>query len=136
MQYGAHDFGVEYRSSAILVGGRLAGRRAPHAWVLVQDRLVSTLDLFGDRLTVLTGPEGQRWRNGADALAAAGTPIVCYSVSRDFEDPEEEFAKAYGLGRQGAVLVRPDGYAAWDSTNPAGLTEAVTTILGMRQLIS
>jgi 2-polyprenyl-6-methoxyphenol hydroxylase-like FAD-dependent oxidoreductase len=132
----AHDFGVHYESSAIIGSSGLAGRRAPHAWVKLGDRDVSTLDLFEDRLTVLTGPDGERWRTEAAALAAAGTPIVCYSVSRDFQDPQGDFAQAYALGEQGAVLVRPDGYAAWDSTNPAGLTEAVTTILGMRQLIS
>ena len=132
----AHDFGVTYTSSAISDGGRLAGRRAPHAWVLVQDRRISTLDLFGDRLTLLTGPDGARWRDQAAALAATGVPIVCYSATREFADPEGAFAETYGLGRHGAVLVRPDGYVMWDSTNPIGLTTAVNAVLGVRQLVS
>ena len=68
----AHDFGVRYLSSAV-VGGRLAGRRAPHAWVAVQDRQISTLDLFADRLTLLTGPDGERWRAEAAELADEGS---------------------------------------------------------------
>ena len=30
----AHDFGVSYASGAVVGGTPLAGRRAPHAWVL------------------------------------------------------------------------------------------------------
>jgi 2-polyprenyl-6-methoxyphenol hydroxylase-like FAD-dependent oxidoreductase len=132
----AQDFGVTYTSSAIIGGSRLAGRRAPHAWIVVQDRRISTLDLFGDRLTLLTGPDGERWRSEAAAVAANGVPIVSYSVAREFADPDGAFAEAYGVGREGAVLVRPDGYVAWDSSNPTGLTTAVNTVLGVRELVS
>jgi putative polyketide hydroxylase len=132
----AQDFGLHYTSSAVIGSSGLAGRRAPHAWVTVQDRRVSTLDLFGDRLTLLTAPDGQRWRTEAAALAANGVPIVCYSVAREFADAEGAFDKAYGLGCEGAVLVRPDGYVAWDSASPIGLTDAVNTVLGVRELVS
>jgi putative polyketide hydroxylase len=132
----AHDFGVHYTSSAIIGGSGLAGRRAPHAWVTVQDRRISTLDLFGDRLTLLTGPDGERWRIEAAALAEHGVPIVSYSVAREFADPDGTFAKAYGLGRDGAVLVRPDGYVAWDSADSSGLTAAVDAVVGMRELVA
>jgi putative polyketide hydroxylase len=130
------DFGVRYTSSAIIGSSGLAGRRAPHAWVLVQDRQVSTLDLFGDRLTLLTGQDGERWRSEAAVLAANGVPIVSYSVAREFSDLDGGFAKAYGLGRDGAVLVRPDGYVAWDSADPTGLVIAVDALLGVRELVS
>ena len=132
----AHDFGVCYTSSAIIGGSRLAGRRAPHAWVLVQDRRISTLDLFGDRLTLLTGPDGERWRGEAAALAGTGVPIMPCSEAREFTDADGTFVEAYGLGRAGAVLVRPDGYVAWDNTNPTGLTTAVNAMLGVRELVS
>jgi 2-polyprenyl-6-methoxyphenol hydroxylase-like FAD-dependent oxidoreductase len=131
----AQDFGVHYTSSAI-AGGELAGSRAPHAWVTVQDQRVSTLDLFRDRLTLLTGPSAEQWRAEAAALAANGIPIVCYSVGREFADPDGGFAAAYGLGQDGAVLVRPDGYVAWDSSDPAGLTVAVETLIGLRELVA
>jgi putative polyketide hydroxylase len=132
----AHDFGVQYRSSAVIGSSGLAGRRAPHAWVMVGERSVSTLDLFGDRLTLLTGPDGERWRSEAAALAAARVPIVPYSVGREFADPHGEFARAYGLGSDGAVLVRPDGYVAWDSADPTDLADAVHAVLGVHQLAS
>jgi hypothetical protein len=131
----AQDFGVHYTSSAIIGASDLAGRRAPHAWVMVQDRQVSTLDLFGDRLTLLTGLDGERWRTDAAALAANGVPIACYSVAREFADPDGTFANGYGLGRNGAVLVRPDGYVAWHSADSTGLTAAVSEVLGMRELV-
>ena len=131
----AHDFGVRYLSSAV-VGGRLAGQRAPHAWVTVQDRRISTLDLFADRLTLLTGPDGERWRAEAAELADEGVPIVSYSVGREFADPDGAFAAAYGLGSGGAVLVRPDGYVAWDSAYSSGLTAAVQALIGVRELVS
>jgi putative polyketide hydroxylase len=131
----AHDFGVRYRSSAV-VGGRLAGRRAPHAWVAVQDRQISTLDLFADRLTLLTAPDGERWRAEAAELAGEGVPIVSYSVGREFADRDGTFAATYGLGSDGAVLVRPDGYVAWDSADSSGLTAAVHAVIGVRELVS
>jgi putative polyketide hydroxylase len=131
----AQDFGVHYTSSAILGSSGLAGRRAPHAWVLVQDRQVSTLDLFGDRLTLLTGPDGERWRTEAAGLADDGVPIVSYSVAREFSDRDGGFANAYGLGRDGAVLVRPDGHVAWDSADGTGLAAAVDAVLGVRELV-
>lgn len=131
----AHDFGVHYLSPAV-IGGRLAGWRAPHAWVTVQDRQVSTIDLFADRLTLLTGPDGERWRAEAADLADEGVRIVSYSVGREFADPGGAFAAAYGLGPDGAVLVRPDGYVAWDSTDASGLAAAVQTVIGVRELVS
>ncbi len=131
----AHDFGVHYGSSAIVGAGGLAGRRAPHAWVIMQDRKVSTLDLFGDRLTLLTGPDAELWRTEAAALGAAGVPLVCYSVATEFADHGGQFAEAYGLGSDGAVLVRPDGYVAWDSRNLTGLAAAVDAVLGTHELV-
>ena len=69
-------------------------------------------------------------------LAANGVPIVSYSVAREFSDRDGGFAKAYGLGRDGAVLVRPDGYVAWDSADLTGLVIAVDAVLGVRELVS
>ena len=55
---------------------------------------------------------------------------------REFTDRDGTFAEAYGLGPDGAVLVRPDGYVAWDSSNPTRLTTAVNAVLGVRELAS
>ena len=54
----AQDFGVVYQSAAMLGPGPLVGHRAPHAWITVDGRSASSLDLFDGRLTVLTGPAG------------------------------------------------------------------------------
>ena len=104
---------MRYQSGTVL-GGGLAGRRAPHAWVRVGGRTVSTLDLFGDWLTLLTGPAAERWRAQAADLATSG-PAVTLTLGRELLDPTGEFAAAYGLGPDDAILVRPDGYVAWDS---------------------
>ena len=69
-------------------------------------------------------------------IGQAGVPIVSYSAAREFADPDEMFAKAYGLGRDGAVLARPDGYVAWDSADSSGLTAAVNALVGMRELVA
>jgi putative polyketide hydroxylase len=122
---GAHamiqDFGVRYDSGAILSGHELAGLRAPHAWIESAGRSISTLDLFGDRLTVLTG--------GADVAVPSGVPMSVLALGRDFLDPDGGFAAAYALGADEAVMVRPDGYVAW--AGPAAqVAEAAQTLVG------
>ena len=117
----AQDFGVRYASGAVLDGHVLAGRRAPHAWVSVDGRSVSTLDLFGDRMTVLTGPAAE------PGSALPHTTVL--TLGRDFLDPDGGFAAAYALGADEAVLVRPDGYVAW-AGSAAQVTEAAQTLVG------
>jgi putative polyketide hydroxylase len=55
---------------------------------------------------------------------------------REFADPDGTFAKVYGLGRDGAALVRPDGYVAWDSAESSWLTAAVDALVGVRELVA
>jgi putative polyketide hydroxylase len=50
------------------------------------------------------------------------------------EDPGDQWPSAYGVGADGAVLVRPDGYVAWRSPAmvadpPATLAAALARIL-------
>ena len=87
------------------------GCRAPHVWIDVGGRRVSTIDLFGRRFVLLTGSAGAEW-----IAAARGVPgQVALDVHR-LADPEG--ARRYGIGPEGAVLVRPDGHVAW--RNPGG----------------
>jgi hypothetical protein len=80
------------------------GTRAPHVW-LGDGR--STLDLFGDGF-VLVSAGGDPWRHAAGAAAAElGIEVHEHEVGA------EGFAAAYGLGSDGATLVRPDGFVAW-----------------------
>ena len=85
------DLDVRYASSVVAPD---EGRRAPHAWVTVDGRRRSTLDLFDGRLTLLTGSDAAAWRAAADRIT--GPPLTVVDV-----------------GQAGAVLVRPDGHVAW-----------------------
>jgi hypothetical protein len=83
------------------------GSRAPHVWV---DRAhdVSTIDLIGPDLTLLTAPAGRPWREAAaSATRHLGSPVSQPVV----EVPG--WPAAYGVEPTGAVLVRPDGHVAW-----------------------
>ena len=78
----AHDFGVVYpvpggdarAAQETALPGAVPGARAPHAWVERDGQRISMLDLYGDRLTLVTGPDGDGWRRAADELAGHGLP--------------------------------------------------------------
>jgi putative polyketide hydroxylase len=92
------------------------GGRAPHVWLQKNGAQLSTLDLFTDRLALLTSGSGQAWREAAQVVARkVGVAIATHVVGKegDLTDPHDEFANTYGLGPSGAVLVRPDGHVAW-----------------------
>lgn len=84
------------------------GTRAPHLFLQMNGRTISTLDLLGANFAVLAGPEGGAWRQAAQAAAEQlQVKIEHHSIS------EPQFSEAYGISRSGAVLVRPDGFVAW-----------------------
>jgi hypothetical protein len=129
----AQDFGVVYESAATLGPGPLVGHRAPHAWITVNGRTASSLDLFDGRLTVLTGPSGAGWRTPAAELGLAGIPVAVLSLGQELADPTGELAARFGLGNDGCVLVRPDGYVGWMSgtdRTPDELTSAILAVTG------
>ncbi|HEX6461386.1 MAG TPA: FAD-dependent monooxygenase [Thermoleophilaceae bacterium] len=124
------EIGHRYRSSAVLADASveddglpyvnpresraLPGTRAPHLWL---SEGVSTLDLFRRRMVLLT--------------AAADLDVPGVEVHR-IDHPE--FCEAYGVGRDGAVLVRPDGYVAWrmpEAASTEAITEAVQSVLSL-----
>jgi hypothetical protein len=122
-------------TSAVLDPGPSSGGRAPHAWLRNGTRMVSTIDLFDGRLTVLTGPAGAPWRQATQGLAAAGLPITAVAVGADLVPVDDAFAERYRLPDAGAVLVRPDGFVAWRQDHPgtdagAALAAAVGRTLG------
>jgi putative polyketide hydroxylase len=90
----------------------LNGRMA-HCWVRARGRLVSTLDLIGDGLTMLTGPGEPRWRE-ATAHHCGPAPLKVHVL-------DTSAAGALRLEPGAAMLVRPDGrevarwpsYSAW-----------------------
>lgn len=123
----APDFDVElgclYHSGAILADEAddrvhadprstrgCPGSRVPHVWVDVDGRRVSTLDVTANAFALLAGP-GQAWHDAVHDLGGLrpGLEVGVHALTLD----DESFAGAFGVSRDGAVLVRPDGYVAW-----------------------
>ena len=110
------EVGYLYRSSAVIAEADFPailhehpreskgrpGARGAHVWL---DQKRSTLDLFGKNFVVLAGPDGGAWKDAAEAAAReTGVPL-------DFH--QYNICDAYTLERDGAALVRPDGFVAW-----------------------
>ncbi|MEU3983438.1 FAD-dependent monooxygenase [Streptomyces sp. NPDC026672] len=126
-------FGYRFPRGAVLTepgdGGELfenparpTGRPGSHAPYVPLTRAdgspASTTALFGRAFVLLTGPDGNAWAEGAARAAEAlGVAIRVHRVGPGTELPDAEgaFAAAYGIGAEGATLVRPDRFVAWRS---------------------
>ena len=103
------------------------GHRAPHYPLSVAGCRRSTIDLFDGKFVALS--PGRRWCDAARAAAASlGVPLSAHVIA----DPA--WATRYGVGPDGAVLVRPDGYVAWRRAQachnmPGELHRAIDTVL-------
>jgi putative polyketide hydroxylase len=113
---------------AVYVPTARPGHRAPHHWLAVAGRRLSTIDLVdGQRFTVLT--TSPAWsRSALEVAASAGVPVAAPVID------DAEWHSAYGIQPGGAVLVRPDGYVAarWhqERADPSGeLMGALAAIL-------
>ncbi|GHO96865.1 FAD-dependent oxidoreductase [Reticulibacter mediterranei] len=90
------------------------GARAPHIVLERAGELLSTLDLFGRDFILLTGAQGQMWRESAARIAPQlGLTLDTYGIDVDVIDVEGRFSSAYGVTTTGATLIRPDGFIAW-----------------------
>ncbi|TMA37260.1 MAG: FAD-dependent oxidoreductase [Deltaproteobacteria bacterium] len=110
------------------------GHRAPHLWLERAGERCSTLDLFARGFTLLTGPAGARWTEAAaDARARLGVALDARAIGAEGEwtDPSGGFSELYGIGEDGAVLVRPDGHVAFRAAEAAtSPTERLSSALG------
>lgn len=117
------------------------GGRAPHVWLERGGAPISTIDLFGRGFVLLTTADGADWARAFDAAArhVDGLPASSIVIGGGaVSDPNGEILAAYGIGKAGATLVRPDGFVAWRTTSMAGtdaqeiLHGVLTRILGRR----
>jgi putative polyketide hydroxylase len=131
IDYGAVSMGYRYPSMAgddlaPLPPRELAGQpgtRAPHVPITLSGRAKSTLDLYGSGLVLLAGPAGESWVAAAGKLDVA---VDTYVFGTDV-------CSAYGIGDDGASLVRPDGFVAWRSTSSA--SDPIQTLTGVTRSI-
>jgi 2-polyprenyl-6-methoxyphenol hydroxylase-like FAD-dependent oxidoreductase len=145
------DLGYRYRSDAILAeegGGDWdnphepsgsPGIRSPHVELDRGGDRVSTLDLVSPEFALLAGADGGAWCEGAEQAAGElGVPLAAYRVGPGgLGDRDGRFAGAYGIGSDGAVLIRPDGFVAWrsvgaDADAPATVAAALRRVLARR----
>ena len=99
------------------------GSRAPHMWLRRRGESISTLDLFDRSFVLLAGPNGEAWRAAArEATGRLGLPLDCYLIgpTSDLIDERGVWPDLYGVGADGAVLVRPDGHVAWRAASANG----------------
>ncbi|MEU4744213.1 FAD-dependent monooxygenase [Actinosynnema sp. NPDC023658] len=90
------------------------GSRAPHVVLRRDGVTLSTVDLLGRGFRLLTGHAASGWEEAADAVAGrVGLDLACHRIGGRLHDVEGVFPVRYGVGRDGAVLVRPDGMVAW-----------------------
>ena len=143
----AMEFGQLYRSDAVLGAADdlpfavrpdqwhgQPGTRAPHLWVVREGQRISTLELFQPGWLVLA--QDAAWAVAARGVATrTGIPLSCLRIGVDIEAADgDDLPNAFGIGRYGASLIRPDGFVAWRTaefiTDPAAaLTDALVRIL-------
>ncbi len=111
------------------------GCRAPHVWLGRSDAELSTLDLFGPAFTLLTAAGGGAWIAAAAYVARdLGVAVNAYAIASAGLHDRGQFARAYGLNRDGAVLIRPDGYVAW--RRPTSATTGTELTAALRQILA
>ena len=125
VDYRAATFGYQYRSSAVLGTPEDAvpallpeelrgqpGTRAPHVAVALNGREISTIDLYGRRFVLLAGVNGAAWVSAVERVVQLlGVPVEAYRFGVELVGAEG--AAAHGIGADGALLIRPDGFVAW-----------------------
>jgi putative polyketide hydroxylase len=89
------------------------GARAPHVWLRGTDSSkVSTIDLFGDRLVVLTNAGSTTSDDVSAAIDGWAVPAVHLTIGEggDYQDDDGTWGRIYGVREEGVIFVRPDGH--------------------------
>ncbi len=131
------EYGYAYESAAVVGDGTPApepiddvrvyepstrpGSPLPHAWIDDEDgnrRAIKDLVTPG-RFLLIAGEDGEAWCEAARELAAdAGIPLDALRIGHldgDLYDSRLAWTRQRQIGRDGAVLVRPDRHVAWRS---------------------
>jgi 2,4-dichlorophenol 6-monooxygenase len=141
------EYGYRYASAAVVEDGspepapldavRLyepstrPGSPLPHAWIDDEDGVRRPLkDLVRPgRFLLIAGEDGFAWCAAAREIARAnGIPLDAVRIGHvdgDLFDPRLGWLHHRGIGRDGAVLVRPDRFIAWRSAAAAAAPAAV-----------
>jgi 2-polyprenyl-6-methoxyphenol hydroxylase-like FAD-dependent oxidoreductase len=136
--------GYRYQSDAITGGDDEAptlsprleltgqpGTRAPHVWLERGGERISTVDLFSREFVLLTGRRGSGWAEAAERAAKElATPVRVHVIAADGDltSVGGDWAHAYGVTADGAVLVRPDAFVAWRSAGPVPDQDAALSL--------
>lgn len=94
------------------------GSMAYHVHITLrgQQEAIPVADLLGDRFVLLLGSEADGWEDASRAIKRqAHLPEI--NVVRLGED--KQLCKKYAIESAGAVLIRPDGFVAWTSSDAA-----------------
>jgi putative polyketide hydroxylase len=99
------------------------GTRAPHIWLKRAGERFSTLDLLDYNWVLLVGSQGQSWLEAVEKLNnRLNFRLKIYQIGGESEVSEiipGSWATAYGVSPGGSVLVRPDQFIAWRTTELA-----------------
>jgi 2,4-dichlorophenol 6-monooxygenase len=138
----AIEYGYRYASGAVIDDGSpeptLAdsvrdyvpmtrpGAPLPHAWIdddAGRRRPIRSLIGHG-RFLLIAGELGQEWveaaQRASEAMGVAIDAVRIGHLDGDWFDPRLAWAKARGIGPEGAILVRPDGFVAWRTADCTG----------------
>jgi 2-polyprenyl-6-methoxyphenol hydroxylase-like FAD-dependent oxidoreductase len=108
------------------------GTRAPHVWIMKSEVRISTLDLFGREFVFLTA--NRAWSAGVKVF-----DLKVVEVDADVHFlTEASFSDVFGVGAEGATLVRPDGVVAWRTATGVndGDLEDLRALVGPRRRTS
>lgn len=105
------------------------GTRVPHVWVTCGGAPLSTIDLFTDKLTVVTA--NPLWIEAARLAGdRTGVPIHTILVGTDVLFPTgRDFGATFGLADGGLALMRPDAIVAWRSNDSDGSADTLAAVL-------
>lgn len=135
-QFNAHgvELGQYYRHGAVVPDGTAPapaerdpvlyyqrstspGAKLPHAWLVENERNVSTLDLCHyEGFTLITGAAGHEWQAAAARVSEAfdvQVNVVPVSIGAEQNDGYGEWFERREIEDAGCLLVRPDRVVAW-----------------------